>query len=141
MNSQSNPATSVNSANPVNRCAPNGSTPCEQTRAEVFAPRIDIVETDSELVLYADLPGVSPENLDVRYEDGRLTLDGRVPARQSDARYSTREYGVGNFQRTFSIGESIDASRIAAELSRGVLVLHLPKLERVQPRRIPVQTL
>ncbi|MFO0903896.1 MAG: Hsp20/alpha crystallin family protein [Pirellulales bacterium] len=119
----------------------NPSARCEATRAEVFTPRIDIVETDAELVLYADLPGVAPENLDVRYEDGRLTLEGRVSPRQSDVRYGVREYGVGNFQRSFAIGESIDASRIAAELSRGVLVLHLPKVERAQPRRIPVQTL
>lgn len=111
----------------------------ERTRAGIYTPRIDIVETDKELVLYADLPGVQPDQLDIRYEEGQLTIHGKVAVRQSGVEYGLQEYGVGDFQRTFAIGESIDASQIAAELQRGVLVLHLPKVERVQPRRIPVQ--
>lgn len=111
----------------------------EGTRAGAYTPRIDIVETDRELVVYADLPGVEPEQLDVRYEEGQLTLLGKVAPRQPGVEYAAQEYGVGDFQRAFTIGESIDASAISAEFQQGVLVLHLPKVERVQPRRIPVR--
>ena len=111
----------------------------ERTRAGTYTPRIDIVETDTELVLYADLPGVAPDQLDVRYEEGQLTIHGRVGSRQGNVEYAAQEYGVGDFHRVFAIGETIDSTRIAAELRHGVLVLHLPKVARAQPRRIPVQ--
>lgn len=113
----------------------------EGTRAGTYTPRIDIVETDRELVVYADLPGVEPEQLDIRYEEGQLTLLGKAAPRQPGVEYASLEYGVGDFHRAFTIGESIDASAISAEFQRGVLVLHLPKVERVQPRRIPVQVM
>lgn len=111
----------------------------ERTRAGVFSPRIDIVETESELILFADLPGVSPAQLDIQYEEGQLTLHGHVPPRQQAAPYAVQEYGIGDFHRSFAMGESIDASRIVAELKRGELTLRLPKVQRVQPRRIHVQ--
>ncbi len=111
----------------------------ERTRAGVFSPRIDIVETDSELILWADLPGVSPADLEIHYEDGQLTLHGHVAPRGPTAGFAAQEYGVGDFHRSFSIGESIDASRIVAEMKRGELTLRLPKIQRVQPRRIHVQ--
>jgi HSP20 family protein len=111
----------------------------ERTRAGVFSPRIDIAETDTELVLWADLPGVAPADLDIHYEDGQLTLHGRVTPRQPPGTPAAAEYGVGDFHRSFTIGESIDASRIVAELKRGELTLRLPKIQRVQPRRIHVQ--
>ena len=112
----------------------------ERTRSGVvFSPRIDIAETEHELILLADLPGVTSENLDIRYEDGQLTLQGTVPPRNVASQPLVAEYGVGDFHRTFKIGESIDASRIAAELKNGVLTLHLSKVEKVLPRRIDVK--
>jgi HSP20 family protein len=111
----------------------------ERTRAGVFSPRIDIVETECELILFADLPGVSPAQLEIHYEDGQLTIHGHVTPRPQAALQVAQEYGVGDFHRSFAIGESIDASRIVAELKRGELTLRLPKVQRVQPRRIHVQ--
>ncbi|MGE0755544.1 MAG: Hsp20/alpha crystallin family protein [Pirellulaceae bacterium] len=104
-----------------------------------YVPRIDIVETDQELVLYADLPGVAPDQLDIQFENRELRIHGKVTPRTDSRRFLYREYGTGDFYRTFTIDESIDAERISAELNRGVLSLHLPKAEAVKPRRISVR--
>jgi len=111
----------------------------ESTRGAQYLPRVDILETDEELFLYADMPGVKPAELDVRFENGELILYGRCPPRQDGNSYLLCEYGVGDFHRTFSISEDIDADKISAELKNGVLTVRLPKTENVKPRRIQVK--
>lgn len=114
----------------------------ERTRSgKTYLPAVDIRETKEELVLFADLPGVKPDGVDIHFEGGELTITGRVEPRQPDGtRYLLLEYETGDFARTFRISESIDASRISAELKDGVLTLHLPKVEAVKPRKIAVKT-
>ena len=113
----------------------------ERTRGGMtYSPRIDIWEMDDELVLYADIPGVAPEDLDIRFENHELTIHGKVSLRHQERQFVYGEYGIGDYYRTFNIGESIDASKIYAELRNGVLTLHLPKTEEVRPRRIEVKT-
>jgi HSP20 family molecular chaperone IbpA len=104
-----------------------------------YSPRVDIWETDDELAVCADLPGVGPEDLDIRFENRELTLHGKVQPRHEGIEFFDGEYGIGDFYRTFTIGESIDAQRISAELHNGVLTLHLPKIAAVKPRRIVVK--
>ena len=112
----------------------------QQTRAgTLYSPRFDIYETRDELVIVGDMPGVTSENLEIHYEDHELTIHGRVPPRHEGRRALSAEYGVGDYYRVFTVGEAIDAERIAAELSGGVLTLHLPKSEAVKPRRIEVK--
>jgi HSP20 family protein len=117
----------------------------EQTQPErlrggvFFTPRVDIVETDAELTLFADLPGVRPEDVDLRYEQGELALHGRVQPRQPERGSLFSEYDVGDFYRAFEIHESIDASKIGAEFKNGVLTIHLPKAEQARPRQISVR--
>lgn len=112
----------------------------ERTRGGVaFTPRVDILETADELLLYADLPRVRPHDLDVRFENGELVVHGKCAAREESANYLLTEFGVGDFYRVFSISESIDASRIDAKLKNGVLTVHLPKAERAKPKRITVK--
>jgi HSP20 family protein len=112
----------------------------EATRGGVFfTPRVDIVETDAELTLYAEVPGVRPEDVDLRYEKGELLLHGRVPSRQGQQTALLQEYEEGDFFRAFTIHESIDAGRIAAECKNGVLTVHLPKVEAARPRQIAVR--
>ncbi|GIX00327.1 MAG: heat-shock protein [Pirellulaceae bacterium] len=112
----------------------------ERTRSgQTYSPRFDIVETADELVLMGDLPGVSPESLDVQFENNVLTIVGKVEPRYRDVNLLYAEYGIGDFFRQFTIGETIDASRISAELHNGVLTLHLPKTEAVKPRRIEIK--
>lgn len=110
----------------------------ERTRS-TFMPHFDIWEGDEELVLYGDLPGVSAENLDIQFENRLLTIRGQVDDAEASPKYLYREYGVGDFQRVFSIGEAIDTSAVSAELHDGVLTLRLPKREAVKPRRIEVK--
>lgn len=104
-----------------------------------YSPRIDIWENQDELTLFADMPGVKPEDLDVRFENHELTIHGKVAHRHQDMQFVYGEYGIGDFYRTFNIGEAIDAEKISAELQNGVLILHLPKTEAVKPRRIEVK--
>lgn len=104
-----------------------------------YSPRIDICEKDDELLLYADMPGVNAEGLDIHFENHELTIHGRVAPRHANVDYLHSEYGTGDFSRTFNIGESIDASRIYGELHNGVLTLHLPKTEAVKPRKIEIR--
>lgn len=114
----------------------------EQIRdtAVTFTPRCDIVETDDELVLFADVPGVDTDDVDVRYENGELTIYGKCATRRQADNYVDFEYGIGDFYRAFAINEAIDADKIAAELKNGVLTLHLPKSEAVKPRKISVKS-
>ena len=113
----------------------------QDTREPVtFTPRFDICENENELILYGDLPGVEAGDLDVRFEDKELAIHGRVAPRQADQRRLRDEYGVGDFYRTFTVGEAVDAGKINAELKNGVLTVHLPKAESAKPKRIEVKT-
>jgi HSP20 family molecular chaperone IbpA len=103
-----------------------------------YSPRFDIWENDDEMILYGDLPGVRPEGLDVRFENPVLTIHGQVSPRHSDITFLHGEYGIGDVHRTFTVGEAIDTERISAELKNGVVTVHLPKSEKVKPRRIEV---
>jgi HSP20 family molecular chaperone IbpA len=119
----------------------SGVATVERTRGGLtYSPRIDIWESDEELVLYADMPGVSAENLDLHFENRELRILGKVSPRHENVNFLYGEYGIGDFYRTFSIGETIDSERISAELKDGVLTLHLPKTDAVKPRRIAVKT-
>ncbi len=112
--------------------------PTRQT--PIYQPRFDIVENENELTLYGDLPGLEQNQLDVRYENEQLIIHGKVDDRNDDVKYLRQEYGIGDFHRTFVIGESIDAAKITAEVHNGVLVIHLPKSEAVKPKRIEVKS-
>lgn len=117
-----------------------GETLAEPTRqTPIFQPRFDITENENELTLYGDLPGVKQDDLDCRYENEQLIIVGRVTARNEGLQMLRQEYGIGDFQRKFTIGEAIDADAINAEVHNGVLVVHLPKAESAKPKRIAVK--
>jgi HSP20 family molecular chaperone IbpA len=98
---------------------------------------VDIYETPDGLVVMADLPGVTRENLDVRVDNNILTIRGMSKhTAPSDPVY--REYELINFFRQFELGEKIDQGKISAELKHGVLQLHLPKAAEAKPRQIEV---
>lgn len=112
----------------------------EQTRSGYYyRPNVDILEKADELTVVADVPGTTPDGIDVDFDGGELTIHARVPPRNQDVEFLLREYGVGDYYRTFRVSEAIDASRITAEYADGVLTLHLPKAEAVKPRKIPVR--
>jgi HSP20 family molecular chaperone IbpA len=114
----------------------------EHTRGGThYRPNVDICEFGNELVVMADIPGAKSDQIDIQFEDGALTIHARVPNRhESQGPFVRKEYGVGDFYRTFRVSEQIDASRISADYSGGVLTLHLPKVEAVKPRKIKVKS-
>jgi HSP20 family molecular chaperone IbpA len=118
----------------------NDVAPVESTLGgTTYSPRFDVWENDDEMILYGDLPGVMPEDLDVRFENPVLTIHGKVSPRHNDIKFLHGEYGIGYFHCTFTIGEAIDTERISAELKNGAVRVHLPKSEKVKPRRIEVK--
>ena len=114
----------------------------EQTRpGPVYSPAVDIFETENAITVLADMPGVKANDLKIDLRENVLTLTGRVTAPQSSSELSVlREYDSGMFFRQFTLGETIEQSKIDAKLTDGVLRLELPKLERARPRQIAVRT-
>jgi len=107
----------------------------------VFTPSVDIFETDRELTLLADLPGVTAENLTIDLRENTLTLIGEVePAGGADEEGLLTEYETGKYHRQFSLSNVIDQSQIDAKMNDGVLRLTLPKVEEAKPRQIEVKT-
>lgn len=105
-----------------------------------LSPDVDILERTDEFLLRADIPGCGAESVDARVEDQTLIISCKVKRRPpADAAFLVREYEVGDFYREFLVGDWLDASKISAEYSDGVLTLHLPKAETMKTRKIQVQ--
>ena len=117
------------------------TTPAEQTRpGPVFTPAVDIFETDQDITLLADMPGVKSGDLDIDLHENVLSLDGEVKAPEgADEVDVIREYRTGKYYRQFTLSQVIDQSKIDAELKDGVLRLKLPKIEAATPRKITVK--
>lgn len=128
----------MNTETPVKQAT--DTTSPESTRSgPVFRPNVDIIERADQLVVYADMPGVPEDAIDINFQDGMLTIHGKANPRQAEeTEYLLNEYGVGDFYRTFRVSEKIDASKISAEFREGVLILNLPKTESHKPRKIAV---
>jgi len=112
----------------------------EQTRPGlVFTPAVDIFETDTDITLLADLPGVTADNLTIDLRDSVLTLSGEVkPFENADEQDIMIEYEVGKYYRQFTLSDIIDQDGIEAKLNDGVLRLRLPKAQKAQPRKIEI---
>jgi len=126
----------------INKRPEDMVTRAEHTRNRPhYNPNVDILETKDELLVIAEMPGMDPGDVDVHFENGMLTIHGHVRERQPEAtNYLLREYGVGDFHRSFEVSEAIKADGIAADYADGLLMLHLPKTEAVKPRKITVRT-
>lgn len=117
----------------------NGSRGETTRSGKYFMPRVDIYERDADLLLLADLPGVRPDDVDLRYEQGELILQGKVSRRPHEGNIVFAEYEEGDFYRVFQIHETIDSARIEGELKNGVLTVHLPKVEKAKPRQVTIK--
>jgi HSP20 family molecular chaperone IbpA len=113
----------------------------EQTRSgPVYTPAVDIFENDNSITVLADMPGVKANDLKIDLRESVLTLTGRVSKSENSGVVDVlREYESGMFFRQFTLGETIEQSKIDAKLSDGVLRLELPKMERARPRQIAVR--
>lgn len=117
------------------------ATPGEQLRPGlVFTPAVDILETEKEITLLADMPGAEAKSLRIDLNDSVLTLTGDVePPEKSDEVELLREYRTGRYFREFRLSQVIDQGKIEGQLKDGVLRLRLPKVEKAKPRKITVQ--
>jgi HSP20 family protein len=107
--------------------------------ARFYLPNTDIFETDQALSLIVEMPGVDKNKVDVRVEDGVLTIEGRLDFSKYEGMQPVyTEYNIGHYRRSFSLSNKIDQGRISAEMKDGVLTLVLPKPEEAKPRRISV---
>jgi HSP20 family protein len=106
----------------------------------VFQPDVDILELNDEFVVFADVPGVDEKSVNIRLEEGTLSLDAQL-ATMPEAGWSLlhEEYRFGSYHREFRISETVDVDGVSAKMQNGVLELHLPKSAEHQPRSIPVQ--
>ena len=103
-----------------------------------FSPEVNIFETKDAYVLEGDMPGVNKEGLEVTLEGNTLTIVGRRHETQFGATPVYRESREGHFRRVFELDPVIDTSKISAKMEQGILKLHLPKADRVKPRKIEV---
>lgn len=104
-----------------------------------LSPMVDVIEDASGITLYADLPGVSKDNLNVQVQSDTLSIEGEVNlGLAKDLQASHVEVPFPKFKRSFTLGRELDRDKVAAEFKDGVLKLHIPKVEQVKPRKIQV---
>jgi len=109
--------------------------------ARPWAPAVDILETENELILKADLPEVKQDQIDIRVEDGTLTLRGerKFEAVKDGKGYHRIERSYGAFSRSFSLPDTVQSDGVKATFKDGVLTVTLPKKEMAKPRQIKVE--
>lgn len=103
---------------------------------------LDVVENEDEYLVKASLPGINPDDLEITFEDNLLTLKGEVKEENEvdETRYHLRERRYGSFTRTIKMPSGIQSDKIEANYDKGVLELHLPKVEEVKPKKIAITT-
>lgn len=117
------------------------ATPVKAERRQTWTPPVDVLESKDEILLIADVPGVSADGLDIQIEKGLLTIEARVDKRrENEPAYLLREHGAGVFARSFNVGDGVNSEAITAEIHDGKLTLHLPKAAAAKPRKIEVKT-
>ena len=112
-----------------------------QTRElPALLPPVDVIEDASGITLYADLPGVSKDRLNLQVDGETLTIEGEMNLEMPQGMEATHaEVGVPRFRRVFSLSKELDTEKLSAELKQGVLKLHIQKAEHAKPRKITVK--
>jgi len=137
----------TNSSNPAGSTQPdttrrNGSAAQDRSRYAdaALTPPVDVIEDSGGITLYADLPGVSRDKLNLQVESETLTIEAESDLAVPEGLTSSHtEVGLGRFRRVFTLSKELDTERVSAELANGVLKLRIPKAQHAQPRRIEVQ--
>lgn len=110
----------------------------EARGATLYLP-VDAYETEDEVVVMASLPGLKPEDVEITFEDGSLTIRGEINLPAEDVNYVIHERAHGPFARTLNFNVPVDADKIEATFENGVLTLTVPKSEAVRPKTIKVK--
>jgi HSP20 family protein len=106
-----------------------------------WSPAVDIKETDSEISVDLELPGIKPEDVEITAENGVLTVRGEKNSERKEGeehRYHVVERSYGSFLRTFQLPQGIDEDQISAAFEHGILSIHIPRAALPQPKRIPI---
>lgn len=108
-------------------------------QAKFYKPETDILETEQELLVTMDMPGVAKDAVEIKVEKNTLQVEGRIDLKRYEtlkAQYA--EYNLGHFSRSFQLSSEINQDRISAKMDQGVLTLTLPKAEQAKPKQIAV---
>ena len=107
--------------------------------SKIFVPLVDIFEDEGSLILNVDMPGTSESSIDITIEQGVLHISGKYnPPDLEDYNLAYSEYEIGDYQRSFTLMDTIDQEKIEANYKNGTLVLKLPKIEPAKPKKIKV---
>lgn len=112
----------------------------ESTRpGRVFVPAVDILENEEEIIILADMPGVTSKSVDIDLRESVLTIQGRISPAEGEKEVTVyREFDWGDYLRQFTLSDAIDQEKITAKMDQGVLRLTLPKAEKRKPKKIQV---
>jgi len=128
-------------SNRLNRTSNDSYIPRTEDSFGAWAPPVDIFEKNDRLVIRAEIPGVQKEDMDVRIENGVLTLHGErkqeTQVREEDAYRMERVYGT--FTRSFTLPKTVDGAKVAATYKDGVLEVTVPKAESEKPKRVEIK--
>lgn len=113
----------------------------ETTRDEAaLMPPVDVIEDASGITLYADLPGVAKDKVQLQVEADTLSIEGELALDMPEGMEASHaEVSLPRYRRVFTLSKEMDTDKIAAEFDQGVLRLRIPKAEHAQPRRIEVR--
>lgn len=113
----------------------------ENTRREAaLMPPVDVIEDAGGITLYADLPGVPKEKLNLQVEADSLTIEGEMGLAMPEGMAASHaEVSLPRYRRVFTLSKELDSEKVSAEFKHGVLKLRIPKAEHAQPRKIEVK--
>lgn len=112
----------------------------EESTKAVWAPRVDLSETDNHYRIELDVPGMTRDDINISYQDNQLTVSGerREESTEEDSEYVRVERSFGHFYRSFRLPKTVDAEDIEAAYNNGVLTIDVPKAEESKPHRIQI---
>ncbi len=129
----------MNDAGNVTR-KPDAAVASEARNQATMMPPVDVVEDPTGITLYADLPGVPKDKLNLHVEGETLSIEGDVAIDLPEGmEASYAEVNQARYRRVFTLSKELDAGKVSAELAHGVLKLRIPKAEHAQPRRIEIR--
>ena len=125
----------------MNRAFEGGMDERGEVATSDWVPAVDIREDKEAFTIYADIPGVDPDSIDIHTENGVLSIRGERPfmSEEERAQYKRMERARGTFFRRFTLPDTTASEEITAKHTQGVLEVRIPKHERVQPRKITVE--
>jgi len=114
--------------------------PLTQQEQPALRPAVDVHENDDVIVLYAELPGVSQNNLNITIDNGSLQLEAKASINtQPEMNVVYAEFQTANYRRSFTLSNELDIENIEAKLSHGILQLIIPKKETIKPKKVEVK--